>query len=185
MVWRILPVLGSHHSADKFIYSALVTVLSIYDSRVFYAPSYTVNCPDFYTGRFRFESKLEMLISVNERFQQEINADQRHTRVVFRSFPAHFQIVLDRTKPIPHFGHFGGENSNTLSEWFQRKRGAQIAFLLKQANTTASEQVFFMKTNILGWFSRKCCGLHAQSTVYKCQRCSTVKYSTVQSETNS
>jgi hypothetical protein len=39
-----------------------------------------------------------MLISENERFRQEINTDQRHS-----SFSAHFQLVLDRTKPIPSF----------------------------------------------------------------------------------
>jgi hypothetical protein len=46
-----------------------------------------------------------MLISENERFCQEINADQRHV-----SFSAHFQLVLDRTKPI--YPRFGGENEN-------------------------------------------------------------------------
>ncbi len=39
-----------------------------------------------------------MLISDNERFRQEINADQRHS-----SFSAHFQLVLDRTKPLVRF----------------------------------------------------------------------------------
>jgi hypothetical protein len=41
---------------------------------------------------------LKMLISENERFGQEINADQRHG-----SFSAHFQLVLDRTKPKRSF----------------------------------------------------------------------------------
>jgi hypothetical protein len=35
-----------------------------------------------------------MLISENERFGQEINADQRH-----RLFSAHFQLVLDLINP--------------------------------------------------------------------------------------
>ena len=39
-----------------------------------------------------------MLISENERFRQEINADQRHW-----SFSAHFSLVLGHTKPIRSF----------------------------------------------------------------------------------
>jgi hypothetical protein len=31
----------------------------------FYAPSYTVMCLDFYTGHFRLENNLKMLISEN------------------------------------------------------------------------------------------------------------------------
>jgi hypothetical protein len=39
-----------------------------------------------------------MLISENQRFRQEINADQRHG-----SFSAHFSLVLDHTKLIRSF----------------------------------------------------------------------------------
>ncbi len=55
-------------------------------------------CPNLWKGRFQLENKLKMLISENERFCQKINADQRQS-----SFSAHFQLVLDRTKPIPSF----------------------------------------------------------------------------------
>jgi hypothetical protein len=49
---------------------------------------------------------LKMLIFENERFSQEINADQRHW-----SFSAHFQLVLDRTN---QYARFGGGNENYL-----------------------------------------------------------------------
>jgi hypothetical protein len=39
-----------------------------------------------------------MLISENERFRQEINADQRHWL-----FSAHFSLFLSHTKPIRLF----------------------------------------------------------------------------------
>ncbi len=55
-------------------------------------------CPNLLKGRFQLENKLKMLISENEGFHHEINADQRHS-----SFSAHFQLVLDRTKPVPSF----------------------------------------------------------------------------------
>jgi hypothetical protein len=55
-------------------------------------------CPNFYSGSFHLENKLNTLISENDRFRNEINADQRHG-----SFSAHFRLVLDRTKPIPSF----------------------------------------------------------------------------------
>jgi hypothetical protein len=54
-----------------------------------------------------------MLISENERFRQEIHADQRHC-----SFSAQFQLVLDRTKPIRSFG---GENENYPARVFSLK----------------------------------------------------------------
>ncbi len=38
------------------------------------------------------------MVSENDGFHKEINADQRHW-----SFSAHFQLVLDRTKPIRSF----------------------------------------------------------------------------------
>jgi hypothetical protein len=34
--------------------------------------------PNLYTGRFQLENKLNTLVSENDRFRQEINADQRH-----------------------------------------------------------------------------------------------------------
>jgi hypothetical protein len=35
-------------------------------------------CPNLYTGRFQLENKLNTLVSENDRFRREINADQRH-----------------------------------------------------------------------------------------------------------
>ncbi len=55
-------------------------------------------CPNLYTGRFQLENKLNMIVSENDRFHKEINQDQRHG-----TFWAHFQLVLDRTKPICSF----------------------------------------------------------------------------------
>jgi hypothetical protein len=55
-------------------------------------------CPNLYTARFQLENKLNTIVSENDRFDKEIIADQRHG-----SFWAHFQLVLDHTKPICSF----------------------------------------------------------------------------------
>jgi hypothetical protein len=64
-----------------------------------------------------------MLISDYERFRQEINADQGHAWVSF------FQLILDRTKPIPSFWsrklkyepHKSFIFQNKLIPWFLSK----------------------------------------------------------------
>ncbi len=55
-------------------------------------------CPNLYTGCIQLENKLNTLVSENDSFHKEINADQRHGW-----FWAHFQLVLDCTKPIRSF----------------------------------------------------------------------------------
>ncbi len=78
-------------------HSCRITYPAHYDYSTYqYLP--TNPCPNLWKGRFKLENKLKMLISENERFRQEINADQRHSL-----FSAHYQLVLDRTKPIPLF----------------------------------------------------------------------------------
>jgi hypothetical protein len=63
-----------------------------------------------------------MQISDYERFRQEINADQGHAWVSF------FQLVLDRTKPIPLFcrklnyePHISFIFQNKLTPWYLNK----------------------------------------------------------------
>ncbi len=57
-----------------------------------------IPCPNLYMDRFQLENKLNMIVSENDGFHQEINPDQRHG-----SFWAHFQLVLDHTKSICSF----------------------------------------------------------------------------------
>jgi hypothetical protein len=52
-----------------------------------------------------------MLFSENDRFGQGINADQRHLL-----FSAHYQLVLDRTKPENQYPSFGEKIKTTLPE---------------------------------------------------------------------
>ncbi len=104
------------------------------------APSYMSPMPEFIKGSFQLENKLKMLISENERFRQEINADQRHS-----SFSGHFfQHVLDRTKPIPSF--WRRKWKTTLPECFHGKQAIQ-----SQLNTwwNHSYEGFFTRAYVL------------------------------------
>jgi hypothetical protein len=84
-------------------------------------------CPDFIQAVF----VLKMLISHYRRFRQEIKADQEHGCL--------FQLVLDRTKPIPSFRR-------------SEIRAAQIFYFPKQAETDVSEQGLEWKRSFLAGF---------------------------------
>ncbi len=67
--------------------------MTIYQHRI-----HSEQCANFYTGHFQLENKLNTIVSENDHFHKETNADQRQW-----SFSAHCQLVLDRNKPIRSF----------------------------------------------------------------------------------
>jgi hypothetical protein len=94
-----------------------------------------IPCPDFYRRRFRYENKLKRLISENEGFCQEINADQRHG-----SFSANFQLVLDRNKLTRSFLR---RNENYPKKLFSAQMGqAKNRYAICMHGTTSSMDDF-------------------------------------------
>ncbi len=79
------------------------------------ACSCSYQCPNLWKACFQLENKLKMLISENERFRQEINADQRHS-FVFGSFSAYFRPHQANTLVLEE------KMKTTLPECFQWKQ---------------------------------------------------------------